>query len=379
MSIRKPYAAVLRALGWAALAGALALLGACASAPPTFKPTLRAATLPPLTIAAVGDIMLGTNYPQDRLPEQGPNVLLAGVADTLRGADVAFGNLEGVLLDGGEPAKQCVHPAWCYLFRSPSTYAAALKAAGFDVLSLANNHARDFGEPGRSETMHALDQVGIRHSGQAGDIASWQVNGVRIALVAFAPYVGSNDMLHRDADRATVAALKRDHDIVIVSFHGGAEGADATRVPFAREFYRGEDRGDVVSFAHAMVDAGADLVLGSGPHVPRALELYRGRLVAYSLGNFCTYRGIKVAGPNGLVPILVARLAPDGRFLGGQIVSARQVRPAGPQPDPTEAAAKMMASLTRQDFPQTALVVQHDGPVLAVRRAVAPKTALSVR
>jgi len=364
----------------------LAVLGACASAPPTAPtpgpgapPAANPAPLPPISIAAVGDIMLGTDFPKDRLPPQGASALLADISETLRQADVAFGNLEGVLLDGGEPVKQCSSPAWCYLFRSPSTYAADLKAAGFDVLSLANNHARDFGEPGRSATMHALDAAGIRHSGRAGDIASWRVKGVRVALVAFAPFLGSNPMLDREGARRTVADLKRHHDIVVVSFHGGGEGANATHVPFEREFYHGEDRGDVVGFAHAMVDAGADLVLGSGPHVPRALELYRERLVAYSLGNFCTYWGINVAGPNGLAPILVARLAPNGRFLSGHIVSARQVRPAGPEPDPKGRAARLMAKLTREDFPQTALVFQARGTNLAVSPVAAPKTASSRR
>jgi len=375
----------------AAFAAVLALLAGCAGNPsppaartgpapaPAKASSGASEALPSLTVAAVGDIMLGTDYPQDRLPPQGAGALLRGMADTLRGADIAFANLEGVLLDGGEPVKQCTDPAWCYLFRSPSAYAADLEAAGFDVLSLANNHARDFGEPGRSATMRTLDNVGIRHSGRAGDIASWRVKGVRVALVAFAPFLGSNSMLDRDLARAIVTALKANHDIVMVSVHAGAEGADVTHLSFEREYYHGEDRGDEVAFAHAMVDAGADLVLGSGPHVPRALELYRGRLVAYSLGNFCTYWGIKVAGPNGLAPILTVRLAPDGRFVGGRIVSARQVRPAGPRPDPKRRAARLMAELTREDFPHTALAFQADGRVLAVSPAAAPKTALSRR
>lgn len=315
-----------------------------------------------LTIAAVGDIMLGTDYPLDRLPPPEVN-LLEPVADTLQQADITFGNLEGVLLNGGEPFKQCGNPSRCYLFRTPGRFVEQLKQAGFDVMSLANNHARDFGEEGRSSSMALLAAAGIRHSGRDGEIASWEVKGNKVALIAFAPFAGSNSMHALDQVRERIAELDRSHDIVMVSFHGGAEGAGVERIPFAKEYYYGEDRGDVVEFAHVAVEAGADLVLGHGPHVPRALELYGQRLIAYSLGNFATYWGIKVTGANGLAPILTAELAPDGRFLNGTIVSARQLRPAGPVPDDKHSAARVIRDLTSADFPDTALVIDDRGNI----------------
>src|SRR6185295_5932700 len=236
---------------------------------------------PGLTVTAVGDMMLGTDYPENILPDDDGVAFLAGVTPLLNTADVTFGNLEGVLLDGGEPVKQCKDARICFLFRSPTRYARYLADAGFDVMSLANNHARDFGEEGRSSSMAALDAVGIHHSGREGTTASWIANGRRVALVAFAPNVGSNLLNEPDIARAMVAELAATHDVVIVSFHGGAEGNGAEVLPFAREIFVGEDRGDVVQFARAMVDAGADLVLGSGPHVVRAMELYHDRLIAY--------------------------------------------------------------------------------------------------
>lgn len=314
----------------------------------------------PLTVAAVGDIMLGTDFPHDRLPPSGLNIL-GPVANTLQQADIAFGNLEGVLLDGGEPVKRCSNPAHCYLFRTPSRFVEQLKAAGFDAMSLANNHARDFGEEGRSNSMAVLANAGIYHSGRDGDIASWEVKGQKVALIAFSPFGGSNSMLFPEVVQERIEELERSHDIVLVSFHGGAEGADVTRVPFATEYYHGENRGDVVEFAHLAVQAGADLVLGHGPHVPRALELYQGRLIAYSLGNFATYQGISVSGNKGLAPILTVELAPDGRFLGGKLVSARQIRPAGPVPDEKHAAARLVRDLTLVDFPTTALTIDERG------------------
>src|SRR6185503_6476412 len=256
-------------------------------------------THPGLTLAAVGDVMLGTDFPENILPDDDGVGFLQAVTPILSAPDVAFGNLEGVLQDGGEPVKQCKNPKICFLFRSPTRYAAYLQAAGFDVMSLANNHARDFGEEGRSSSMAALDAVGIRHSGREGTVASWVANGRRVALVAFAPNVGSNSLNDPQIGLPLVSQLAATHDIVIVSFHGGAEGNGAEVLPFAREIFAGEDRGNVVEFAHAMIDAGADLVLGHGPHVVRPMELYHDRLIAYSMGNFATYYGISVDGIRG--------------------------------------------------------------------------------
>lgn len=331
------------------------------SPPPTTRETKQAQEpLAPLTVAAVGDIMLGTDFPRDRLPPPGMD-LLEPVASSLQQADIAFGNLEGVLQDGGDPVKRCSNPAHCYLFRTPSRFVEQLKAAGFDAMSLANNHARDFGEEGRSHSMEALANAGIYHSGRDGDVASWEVRGRKVALIAFAPFGGSNSMLFPEVVQQRIRVLDQSHDLVLVSFHGGAEGADVTHVPFTTEYYHGENRGDVVEFAHLAVEAGADLVLGHGPHVPRALELYHERLIAYSLGNFATYQGISVSGKKGLAPILTVELGPEGRFLGGKLVSARQIRPAGPVPDEKHAAARLIRELTLADFPTTALTIDERG------------------
>lgn len=341
----------------------------------------KAAPRPNLKVAAVGDIMLGSDFPKNRLPAADIS-LLAPIEEVLRSADITFGNLEGVLQDGGEPVKHCNNPASCYLFRTPTRYTAHLKEVGFDVMSLANNHARDFGEEGRDSSMANLQQMGIAHTGRDGDYASLAVNGLRIGVIAFAPYHGSNNMLDEEEATRRVGMLDAEHDIVIVSFHGGAEGAKSTRIPFSREIYHGEDRGDVVEFAHMVVNAGADLVLGHGPHVPRALELYRERLIAYSLGNFATYWGINISGPNGLAPILKAELTADGKFVDGRIVSARQVRPGGTMPDEKHAAARMIRELTSADFPNTPLEIDQRGNIrLVIPTAVSgapPTTAPKV-
>jgi poly-gamma-glutamate capsule biosynthesis protein CapA/YwtB (metallophosphatase superfamily) len=349
----------------AALAGTLIMAG-CATAPPKppaadVTPATPRRDHPGLTLAAVGDIMMGTDFPENILPDDDGVGFLTAVTPVLSAPDVTFGNLEGVLQDGGEPVKQCKDTRICFLFRTPTRYARYLASAGFDVMSLANNHARDFGEDGRSSTMAALDAVGIHHSGREGTVASWTANGRRVALVAFAPNVGSNSLNDPQIGLPLVTQLAATHDIVIVSFHGGAEGNGAEVLPFAREIFAGEDRGDVVEFAHAMIDAGADLVLGHGPHVVRPLELYHDRLIAYSLGNFATYYGISVDGIRGIAPILLCTLDDEGRFVSGRIEATTQIRPAGPSLDPAHGVVELLRRLTDAAFPQGLLNIAADG------------------
>lgn len=368
------------------LAAVFLLLAACATAPeieqasdeiditpdaPTpaqipidEKPSVR------LTIAAVGDMMLGTDYPENHLPDDDGVSFLAAVTPILSSADIAFGNLEGVLVDGGEPGKQCSNPAACYRFRSPSRYVEHFVAAGFDVMSLANNHARDFGEDGRLATMNTLAAAGIHHSGLEGDFASFESNGLKVALIAFAVTKNSNLLLEYDKSAQTVSDHASTHDIVIVSFHGGAEGRDVMRLPFAEEEYYDEPRGDVVKFSRLMVDSGADLVIGHGPHVVRAMERYKDRLIAYSLGNFATYYGISVDGIKGVAPILVTTIDEEGRFVEGQIHSTIQIRPDGPTIDDSQKALNLFRGLSIQDFGRPGIKFLPDGRIIPTDRTI---------
>ena len=326
------------------------------------KSTLR------LSIAAVGDMMIGTDYPRNHLPDDDGIGFLSSVTPFLSAADVTFGNLEGVLLDGGEPGKKCSNPQACYLFRSPTRYAQHYRAAGFDVLSLANNHARDFGEEGRTSSMDAIAAAGMYHSGRVDDFASFEVNGLRVAVLAYAVTKNSNMLLDYELAFATITAYAETHDVVLVSFHGGAEGADVTHVPFAEEEYYDEPRGDIVWFARGAVDAGADLVIGHGPHVVRGMERYKDRLIAYSLGNFATYYGISVAGIKGIAPILTTTVDGNGAFVEAAIVSTIQLRPAGPSVDPRNRALDLIRGLSLEDFGEPGLEFLPDGRVVSALR-----------
>jgi hypothetical protein len=332
-----------------------------------------------ISIAAVGDMMIGTDYPHNHLPDDDGVAFLADVAPVLSAADITFGNLEGVLMEGGEPAKKCSNMNACYLFRSPPRYAQHYRDAGFDVMSLANNHARDFGEEGRDSSAAALSEVGVLASGREGTWSAITHGDLSVAFINYAVTKNSNMLLDYETAFATIASLSEEFDIVVVTFHGGAEGVDATHVPFGDEEYYGEPRGDVVKFARGAVDVGADLVIGHGPHVVRAMERYNGRLIAYSLGNFATYYGISVAGIKGIAPILTATLDGDGKFIRGEIVSTIQLRPAGPSIDPRDRALTLIRKLSIEDFGEPGLSFLPDGKILpAARSSVVGRDRLEV-
>lgn len=315
-----------------------------------------------VTIIGVGDIMMGTNYPEDRLPPGDGDFLLKDVSEILKNADVTFGNLEGTLLDSGGTPKRCSNPKVCYAFRSPVRYVKNLSHAGFDLMSLANNHAGDFGNDGRKSTMQALDSIGILHAGQlTHPFVTLEQDGLTYGLAAFAPNSGCVDINDQEGARSIVAHLDSLCDIVIVSFHGGAEGAKFQNVPRTNEIYYGENRGNVYKFSHELIDAGADIIFGHGPHVTRAVEVYNNRFIAYSLGNFCTYKGISVNGVNGLAPIIKVFTDGKGNFFKAQITPTWQTYGTGVQVDPHKQVIKILQDLTKKDFPETPIHIDDNG------------------
>ncbi|MCI6160671.1 MAG: CapA family protein [Prevotella sp.] len=316
-----------------------------------------------LTIAMVGDIMMGTTFPQRALPADDGKHLFNQVKEMLGRADLAVGNLEGTLCDGGESTKRVSRTS--YAFRTPTSYSSLLAEAGFDYLSMANNHAFDFGKGGVESTEKALDKENIKYSGIAGR-TEWAVverNGVTFGLCAF----GHNGYTMRHNDLALVkrvlATLKSKANVVVVSFHGGAEGSGKSRLPYGKEMFLGEDRGSLRDFAHFCVDAGADVVYGHGPHVVRCVEVYKDRFVAYSLGNFCTPFGMNLSGILGLAPVVQVKISAEGKFLKGKISSFVQHKGIGPREDKTHAAARQMKRLSEMDVPQSGAQIDNEGNI----------------
>lgn len=319
------------------------------------------------TVIGVGDMMLGTNYPSTSyLPPNDGKALLADVQDYLKNADVTFGNLEGTMFDKGGTAKTCRNPSVCYVFRTPAKYVQNYVDAGFDVLSIANNHSGDFGPEGRRQTKAVLKEAGIAYAGLAGtdEYTVFERNGVKYGLCAFAPNSGTCNLRDIAKAKQIVSKLVEISDVVIVSFHGGAEGASHQHVTRKTETYVGENRGNVYEFAHAMIDAGADIIFGHGPHVTRAVELYKDRFIAYSLGNFCTYGRFSLAGPAGIAPIVKLEINKAGEFLNGEIVPIYQQKTHGPKVDPQKRAIKTIIDLSKTDFPESPLVISADGKMM---------------
>ncbi|WP_096360489.1 CapA family protein [Sulfuricaulis limicola] len=250
-------------------------------APARKAPTASAVEL---RIAAVGDIMLGgTAAPE--MQKYGYDYPFEQTKDILKQAQIVFGNLEGPLTDGGAAgtAKQ-------YVFRSPpDKVAPALARAGFNVVSLANNHTLDYGAEGLEDTRAALDKAGIRHAGAGRNAAEarqpvyMMADGVTVAVLAYSltfpeefwagPDKPGTAFGHEKHVRADVAAARQTADIVVVSFHWGQEG-------------KTELRDYQTQLAHAAIDAGAAAVLGHHPHILQGVERYKDGVILYSLGNF---------------------------------------------------------------------------------------------
>jgi poly-gamma-glutamate capsule biosynthesis protein CapA/YwtB (metallophosphatase superfamily) len=316
-----------------------------------------------VTVIGVGDIMMGSNYPNGgNLPPNNGSQLMKEVADILKSSDVTMGNLEGTLLDKGGIAKTCRDPKVCYVFRSPEAYVKNLVDAGFDVMSVANNHAGDFGWEGKVKTEKALQEAGLQFAGQATKPSViFEKNGIKFGFAAFAPNSGCANINDLATAKKIVAQLDSLCDIVIVSFHGGAEGPQHQRVTKKTEVFYGENRGNVYEFAHQMIDAGADIVLGHGPHVTRAVETYKNRFIAYSLGNFCTYGGINVSGISGVAPIIKVFTDSKGNFYKARITSTYQQIYSHVMIDSQKQALKRIQTLTREDFPENTLIIDEEG------------------
>lgn len=355
------------------------LICSCTTPPGTSQPSdldgLRSdsshsATSPFDTICRIvgtGDVLPGLNYPEHapRYPSDDGAHLFDSVRDILQRADVAFCNLETVLLDTGGTPKKAPASGWpCYWFRTPERYVSHLIDAGYDLVSVANNHQIDFGMEGRLHTLHVLDSVGLACAGAPSHrSAIIERNGVKYGFCAFSTNEGCVSMTDLDGVKAIITDLKSRCDIVIVSMHAGNEGVKYRHVPFESEFGLPEPLGNVHQFAHFCVDAGADVFFGHGPHVARALELYKDRLIAYSLGNFCTPYGMSLSSSCGVAPMLEVCVGRSGNFVSAQIHPVVQSWGKGPRIDPQRRVISEMQELTASDFPDTLLKIADDGTV----------------
>lgn len=236
----------------------------------------------PVTLVAVGDICLAGGV-ERAAASASSTYPFTHMRSRLRGADIGFGNLECTLSSRGSPIPKT------YNFRARPAWAKRLASAGFDVLSLANNHSQDYGRTALGDTVAHLRNAGIRPVGAGGTLAEAQalrvmtVRGLRVGFLAYLgmfppllPLIArepSVAMGYPSTVRRCVAAARPKCDVLVVSLHAGKE---MTLQPSGRQR----------EIARAAIDAGADLILGHHPHVVQPLERYRSKPICYSLGNF---------------------------------------------------------------------------------------------
>jgi poly-gamma-glutamate synthesis protein (capsule biosynthesis protein) len=205
----------------------------------------------------------------------------------------------------------------------PPRYAALLRREGFNILNVANNHAYDFGESGFRDTLDHLQSAGIAYVGPRDHLATLSVRGLNVAMLSFTYSSRFNSMFDVERNAELVRQAKAQGTYLIVTFHGGAEGSPAIWHTDKDEMFFGENRGNVVAFSRAMIDAGADLVVGHGPHVLREVECYRNRPIVYSLGNFVGVGGLSAQKLASVSALLEISLSPSGALQYMNLVPLR--------------------------------------------------------
>lgn len=322
---------------------------ASASTGTTPSPSASASALASkvITIGWVGDTTPGSQY---GMPPNGGRALFQYMAPYLRQPDLMMANCEGTY-STATTAKGSGANTFC--FQAPPSYAKALVWAGIDLVNLANNHAHDYLELGLQQTQSALKRVGVAYAGIPGKMPIVNIKGLRVAVLGFSPYPWNNNINNIPKARQLVAAAAKQADLVIVTMHAGAEGASLIHVPHGSEYAYGENRGDSRAFAHAVIDAGADLVVGSGPHVIRGIEKYKHRLIAYSLGNFAGWGNFGLGGNLSLSGLLTVKIDGTGAIRGGRWLSVYLSHPGVPTVDSSNASAHLVRQLSAEDFSST--------------------------
>ena len=362
--------------GWAlcALFAALALADAPLDAQSRNRPRtrpVRADTAAGVRVCAGGDVTLGTNLDTTwvhtargrlgrRVPALPPaDSLLAPLRPLLADADVVLLNVEAAIGEGRINRQKCAPGSTaCFAFRSPVDAAGAMRRVAPEsaqvIGNLANNHARDDGDVGRRNTVRHLQAAGVQVTGlDTLATAVVTARGDTVAFLGFAQWTGP-DPRNTAAVRRHVRRAAERYRRVVVTMHMGAEGRGRQNTPNTREVFHEEDRGNVVAFARAVVESGADLVIGHGPHVMRAAEWRDRALVFYSLGNLVTYGPFTMSEPLNRGGLACAVLDRDGGILSAQLRSTVQRLPGLVSADYTHRAAALTDSLGRIDFPVTA-------------------------
>lgn len=306
-----------------------------------------------VSIGFVGDIVPGTNASEN---------IFSGVVSYTEKPDLMIGNFEGVTTDN-EYFKCKTDSLNCFSFNGDDIFLKQLSLASFDVLNIANNHFNDYGQIGQEETLREIQKAGIIASGIKNQITYITKNDFKIGIIGFSSYYWTTDMNNTENLKNIIKEAKQNSDIVIIIFHGGGEGINYAHTPNETEIYLGENRGNVRDFGQKAIDAGADIVLGSGPHVLRGIENYKGKLIAYSLGNFASANTLSTYGPLKISAILEATFKKNGSFVSGKILPFEIDAKGIPHPDSGNTGISAINELSKSDFGQQGIILNSSGEI----------------
>ncbi|TXJ33429.1 CapA family protein [Brachyspira aalborgi] len=318
-----------------------------------------------IILSFVGDVMMGSDYPdKSYLPSNEGKDIFKSVENYFKNSDINFANLEGAIANTNTQSSKRSKNS--YSFRMPPYMANRIAEAGFNIVAVANNHSRDFGDKGYKQTQEYLKNAGIKIVGNILNTATIiEIKNKKIGFLAFYYFSYANNSIQDiTSAKALVEKTKKECDFLVVSFHGGAEGRNMFRVPKETEIFYGENRGDVYKFARAVSDAGADLIIGHGPHVLRAMEIYNNSFIAYSLGNFVGYKQFSLAGNNGISVILQITLNNNLKINSAKVIPIKLINGGIPSVDSSNEAIKKLNNYADLDFPNSGIKFNSEGEAI---------------
>ena len=318
-----------------------------------------------IILSFVGDVMTGSDYPdKSYLPSNEGKDIFKSVENYFKNSDVNFANLEGAIANTNTQSSKRSKNS--YSFRMPPYMANRIAEAGFNIVAVANNHSRDFGDKGYKQTQEYLKNAEIKIVGNILNTATIiEIKNKKIGFLAFYYFSYANNSIQDiTSAKALVEKTKKECDFLVVSFHGGAEGRNMIRVPKETEIFYGENRGDVYKFARAVSDSGADLIIGHGPHVLRSMEIYNNSFIAYSLGNFVGYKQFSLAGNNGISAILQITLNDNLKIDSAKVIPIKLINGGIPSVDSSNEAIKKLNNYADLDFPNSGIKFNSEGEAI---------------
>ena len=318
-----------------------------------------------IILSFVGDVMTGSDYPdKSYLPSNEGKDIFKSVENYFKNSDINFANLEGAIANTNTQSSKRSKNS--YSFRMPPYMANRIAEAGFNIVAVANNHSRDFGDKGYKQTQEYLKNAEIKIVGNILNTATIiEIKNKKIGFLAFYYFSYANNSIQDiTSAKALVEKAKKECDFLVVSFHGGAEGRNMFRIPKETEIFYGENRGDVYKFARAVSDAGADLIIGHGPHVLRAMEIYNNSFIAYSLGNFVGYKQFSLAGNNGISAILQITLNDNLKINSAKVIPIKLINGGIPSVDSSNEAIKKLNNYADLDFPNSGIKFNSEGEAI---------------